>query len=125
MASPAEGLAAQSQYDVITCLSVTKWVHLSQGDEGLLALFRKVYALLRPGGRFLLEPQPWKSYKKRKYVSEEAKQHFAAIKIRPDAFAETLRTVIGFAEVQDLGYPEGASKGFRRPILCCLKADPT
>jgi 7SK snRNA methylphosphate capping enzyme len=38
-------------------------VHLNGGDAGLIRLFERVHALLRPGGRFLLEPQPWRSYK--------------------------------------------------------------
>ena len=49
--------------DTIMCLSVTKWVHLNQGDEGLKRLFIKVKEALVPGGWFILEPQPWKSYK--------------------------------------------------------------
>lgn len=44
-------------------MSVTKWVHISGGDEQLRALFAKVHALLAPGGVFVLEPQPWRSYK--------------------------------------------------------------
>ena len=49
--------------DMVTCFSVTKWVHLNQGDEGLMALFRAVHTLLAPGGCFVLEPQPWRSYR--------------------------------------------------------------
>ena len=58
-------------FDTITCFSVTKWVHLNGGDEALQALLAKVYSLLAPGGRFILEPQQWVSYKKavRKPVS--------------------------------------------------------
>ena len=48
---------------MVLCLSLTKWVHLNDGDAGLIRLFERVHALLRPGGRFLLEPQPWRSYK--------------------------------------------------------------
>jgi 7SK snRNA methylphosphate capping enzyme len=49
--------------DTILCLSVTKWVQLNWGDEGLEKLFKRVHQLLRPGGTFVLEPQPWKSYR--------------------------------------------------------------
>ena len=57
----AAGLQAGT-FDTIVCLSVTKWVHLNGGDEALQALLAKVWRLLAPGGRFLLEPQPWRSY---------------------------------------------------------------
>ena len=51
-------------YDMVLCFSVTKWVHLNWGDAGLAVLFRRVWDKLTPGGLFVLEPQPWRSYKK-------------------------------------------------------------
>ncbi|XP_050273254.1 probable RNA methyltransferase At5g51130, partial [Quercus robur] len=60
----------EKKYDTILCLSVTKWVHLNWGDDGLITLFSKIWRLLRPGGVLVLEPQPWKSYENNRLVSE-------------------------------------------------------
>lgn len=118
---PQAGTHADQSYDVISCLSVTKWVHLNRGDEGLKRLFREVYRLLRPGGCFLLEPQPWKSYKKRKNVSETTARNFAAITLRPDRFSEYLLEEVGFVSMEQLGVPEGGREGYRRPLYRLVK----
>ena len=49
--------------DTVLCLSVTKWVHLNGGDAALKCLFAAVQRVLTPGGHFVLEAQPWRSYK--------------------------------------------------------------
>lgn len=55
-------------YDLILAFSVTKWIHLNYGDDGLVRFFRRVYNLLIPGGHFLLEPQPKTSYRKTRFT---------------------------------------------------------
>lgn len=49
--------------DCVLCLSVTKWVHLNGGDAAVLQLFDMVHHVLSSGGHFVLEAQPWRSYK--------------------------------------------------------------
>jgi len=63
-------------YDTILCLSVTKWVHLNWGDQGLKRMFKKIYNNLRPGGRLILEPQPFASYKKRRKLTVSENESF-------------------------------------------------
>lgn len=83
-------------FSFLCSLSVTKWVHLNWGDDGLITLFSKIWRLLQPvtilwlnqvpiicfsyvqltvgfafqGGIFVMEPQPWKSYENNRRVSE-------------------------------------------------------
>ena len=57
------------EYDVILALSITKWVHLNWGDAGIRRMFRKIYSHLRPGGRLVLEPQPFASYARKKKLT--------------------------------------------------------
>lgn len=48
---------------LLCSFSISKWIHLNGGDDGLRKFFRKVFDSLREGGRFVLEPQGWKGYK--------------------------------------------------------------
>uniref|UniRef100_A0A1A7X6W7 RNA methyltransferase n=1 Tax=Iconisemion striatum TaxID=60296 RepID=A0A1A7X6W7_9TELE len=104
------------EYDVILCLSVTKWVHLNWGDSGLKRFFRRAYKHLRPGGMFILEPQPWESYVRRKKLSENINRNFHGIQLKPDQFSSYLTSEVGFTGYEHLGSPKCSVKGFQRPI---------
>lgn len=100
-------------YDVVVAFSVSKWIHLNEGDEGLKRFFRKVYSVLKPGGSFVLEPQPWESYAKARRMSEKLKENAKSLVIRPEHFSDILRD-IGFESPRHFGsIGEG---GFHRPV---------
>ncbi|KAL4426842.1 hypothetical protein ABPG77_006628 [Micractinium sp. CCAP 211/92] len=114
--------------DTITCLSVTKWVHLNRGDAGLQALFAAFWSALSRGGLLLLEPQPWSSYKaaaskiRRDQAPPGSYFHRQdELRLRPDAFADYLCDQLGFRLVRRLGVEDAAAPGFDRPMLLLRK----
>ncbi|KAK3210662.1 hypothetical protein Dsin_015368 [Dipteronia sinensis] len=113
----------EKYYDTITCLSVSKWIHLNWGDDGLINSFANIWKLLRPGGTFVLEPQPWKSYEKNRRVSETTAINYSNIMFHPDQFQEILLDKIGFRRVEDIssGCLSGSKTGFDRPIFAFHK----
>ena len=142
----ALGKPDPTQYDTICAFSVSKWLHLRGGDAGLMRFFSSVFALLRPGGRFVLEPQPWSSYK-RKYwnQTDQTRAAFRALELRPGDFERVLTTDMGFspsvvhlwpgrrmeaanietghvtANACEHGATAGTGSGFDRPILVFTK----
>lgn len=114
------------QYDLILCLSVTKWIHLNFGDAGLKMAFKRMFNQLRPGGKLILEAQNWASYKKKKKVSETVKENYHMIRFFPKKFNEyLLSSEVGFSHSYPLGIPRHLNKGFSRPIQLFVKGDFT
>ncbi len=113
------------KYDAIFCLSTAKWIHLNYGDVGIQTLFYKVYNSLSVGGVFVFEPQPWKSYKKKKHLSPQLKEGFKKIRIMPNQFEEFLTDTIGFKLVEKLFPSAPVRKGYNRPIFVLRKEKPS
>ncbi|TMW63872.1 hypothetical protein Poli38472_014832 [Pythium oligandrum] len=72
----------------------------SERDEGIQKAFRLFYDLLAPGGRLILEPQPWKSYHKRKFTSETTEVNYSKIQLRPKEFPTFLVETVGSSRVR-------------------------
>jgi hypothetical protein len=110
-----------SRYDTILCLSISKWIHLYHGDAGLIRFFQIMFDLLRLDGILIFEYQPWRSYEKRKNISNVTEDIFKTIEIFPEMFEIVLQE-LGFMTVEKFGPSEEEAKGFNRPILVLRKA---
>ena len=99
--------------DTVLCLSVTKWVHLCHGDNGIHDLFQIFSNILRSGGHLCLEYQPFSSYKT-STKKEELKRYFKedcpkdeklwdpnTLQTKPNQFEDLLLHKYGFTFVED------------------------
>lgn len=125
----------KGSFDCITAFSVTKWIHLHGGDAGIRHFFSKIRDLLAPGGRFIVEPQSWKSYKS---AANKMKRHklgscsktavdsgyffrLDEIRIHPEDFCTLLPEEYGLKFVRQLCPPADAAEGFDRDIFMFQK----
>ncbi|ORX63187.1 Bin3-domain-containing protein [Hesseltinella vesiculosa] len=113
--------STQEKVDTILALSITKWIHLHHGDDGLKKFFQKVYDALTPGGVFVLEPQAYSGYAKRAKVQPEMQAKFEQIKFMPEDFNAYLLDTVGFSKGEKLEPQASQSKGFDRAIYLYTK----
>ncbi|ESO82621.1 hypothetical protein LOTGIDRAFT_109009 [Lottia gigantea] len=113
----------KEEYDTILALSISKWIHLNNGDEGIKIFFKRIHKHLRPGGRLILEPQPWASYKKRKNLTPNINYNFQNIKLKPEQFRDYLLAEVGFHKCEVIDVVNHKAKGFRRPIQVYTKSE--
>lgn len=75
----------RKKYDLLSCLSVSMWIHLNHGDNGLRTFFRYISRLSR---YVLLEPQPWKCYqtaaRRMRKLKQPQFEHMSTIACRGD-----------------------------------------
>jgi len=123
---------AAQEYDTVLCLSITKWVHLYHGDNGLVLFFSMLNNLMAGESRgvLVLEYQPWSSYIKNKSRTDTTKANFNNIRIKPSDFVDLLTTFCGFSVVTQYGGggigsveqgSVGEGKGFDRPVVVLRK----
>lgn len=103
------------KYDTILCLSLTKWVHLNFGDEGLLKLFENIKENLAIGGTLILENQSLKSYTKKAKQFPRFKKTMANLKLKPENFESEVLKGLGFMKVSSLKSLNSTS--FKRDLL--------
>ncbi|KAF9515696.1 hypothetical protein BS47DRAFT_1445318 [Hydnum rufescens UP504] len=111
----SDPIDSSQQYDIVLALSITKWIHLNNGDAGLLAFFQRIFDILHQGrgSKLVLEPQHWEGYAKAKRNNPKLKESGKDLQIRPDDFEAHL-TKIGFRPAQRMG--SVGQGGLRRPV---------
>eukprot|EP01132_Coremiostelium_polycephalum_P004992 gene4992-6216_t len=109
-----------NSYEVILGLSISKWIHLNWGDEGIKKFFFKVHRLLKDDGIFIFEPQHFKGYSKRKFLTPAIKDNFLNIKLTPEQFPQFLIDQVKFKSFELL-YDPSQRKGFDRCIYKFIK----
>lgn len=77
-----------NSFNVISLFSITMWIHLNYGDEGIRDCLLRSSALVHTSGSLIIEPQPWKCYKsadKRcRKLGIQRPLHFNTLTIRDD-----------------------------------------
>jgi len=111
-------------YDTVLMLSVSKWIHLNGGDDGIKRVFTNIFYALKPGGVFYFEPQPWASYAKRAKGNSVWKAALANIQLKPVDFPTYLVSdAVGFTSYTVLFEPDdNVKKGYlARPLYRFVK----
>lgn len=74
----------KTTFDVSFCFSVTMWIHINNGDTGLLSFLQLIKDVSE---RVIIEPQPWKCYRNAQRRLKKAGGDFPlykSIEIRSD-----------------------------------------
>ncbi|KAJ3303544.1 hypothetical protein HDV03_003723 [Kappamyces sp. JEL0829] len=108
------------QFDLLLALSISKWIHLNNGDGGIRHFFNKCYDSLAPGGLFVFEPQAFDGYAKRAGLSQTMRQNYLEMEFFPSEFLYFLQKRVGFSLI-DTFTPSHASTGFARTIYLLRK----
>lgn len=72
----------QTSFDTTFCLSITMWIHINNGDDGLKSFLRKCASITT---LLVVEPQPWKCYQaavKRLRKARDVFTHFVDLQWR-------------------------------------------
>uniref|UniRef100_A0AC35TWM9 RNA methyltransferase n=1 Tax=Rhabditophanes sp. KR3021 TaxID=114890 RepID=A0AC35TWM9_9BILA len=99
----------EEEYNVIVAFSLTKWVHLNFGDDGLKRFFLRAFKHLLPGGKFLLESQAYSTYYKKAKQHPELLKTYKELKFKPGDFKDYLLNVVGFKSYEVVGENDGKS----------------
>lgn len=106
--------------------SVTKWIHLNWGDDGLIYLLLKCYSLLKRYGILIIEYQHHSSYHKKRNYTATVQQNYEKLQIQPQQIPLILQhigmQVIATKTPNTVAtLARSLTKGFNRPIVILKK----
>ncbi|XP_030747954.1 probable RNA methyltransferase CG11342 [Sitophilus oryzae] len=82
------------RFDLVTCFSITMWIHLNHGDLGLKSFLNNVSKI---SNFLIIEPQPWKCYKaavKRMKLSDYIFPEFKKLAIQQNVEDEIEKIIL-------------------------------
>lgn len=90
-------------FDITFCFSVTMWIHLNNGDEGLTEFLKYIKTVSRT---IVIEPQPWKCYRnaqRRVKKSGHSFDNYESLKIKGDVdiFIENMLTEGSYSKIYE------------------------
>ena len=114
---------AEESFDVILALSISKWIHLNNGDGGIRHFFNRCFQFLNPKGILILEPQPFEGYAKRASLSAHMRDNYNEISFFPVDFLDFLTKKVGFKLIEALQPPPTVNlNGFKRIMYILQKS---
>ncbi|CDS00518.1 uncharacterized protein SPSC_02052 [Sporisorium scitamineum] len=110
-------------YDITLALSITKWIHIQQGDVGLVRCFARIATTLHSNGLLFLERQEWPSYHSAKNLDPTIRAKIKRLQLRPGGDFDWWLDTFGLELVGEIGY--GVGVGFSRPLQVFRKESTT
>ncbi|KAI1708244.1 bicoid-interacting protein 3 (Bin3) domain-containing protein [Ditylenchus destructor] len=101
------------EWDIITAISIVKWVHLNWGDIGLKRFFKRIFRNLTAQGRLIVNFENYDAYRRcRNKMTPEMEKNFEQMSLLPEKYCDyLLSSELGFSHHEVLDTPLAAAKG--------------
>ncbi|XP_970967.2 probable RNA methyltransferase CG11342 [Tribolium castaneum] len=108
-----------AKFDAVFCFSITMWIHLNYGDDGLIRFLNEICDL---GDFVIIEPQPWKCYRsavKRLKLSDATFPLFKELQITHDVENKIEQHILTSCKAVKLYESERSEWGRKLQIFKC------
>lgn len=108
--------SGKDRFDVTFCFSVTMWIHLNNGDDGLLQFINSIKQISRT---ILLESQPWQCYRNaQRRLKKQGNYfpHYHTLKIKGNDVNKVIENIM--SEFTHRKVYESTDTSWKRKIEC-------